>query len=45
EVQSDMQKGQAAGISGTPSFTINGKLLVGAQPYATFAQAIEQELS
>ena len=45
EVTDDMAKGQAAGVSGTPSFTINGKLLVGAQPYATFAQMIDAELS
>ncbi|MFN7134463.1 MAG: DsbA family protein, partial [Myxococcales bacterium] len=32
QVQKDMQQGQAAGVSGPPSFVINGELLVGAQP-------------
>jgi hypothetical protein len=33
---------QEAGIQGTPSFLINGRPLVGAQPLRTFAQAIEE---
>jgi predicted DsbA family dithiol-disulfide isomerase len=32
------------GLSGTPSFFINGRLLVGAQPYESFAQVIDEEL-
>ncbi len=35
---------QDAGIQGTPSFNINGRVLVGAQPLETFEQAIEEEL-
>ncbi len=45
EVKSDMQDGQNAGISGTPSFFINGIKVVGAQPYSTFQQIIEAELA
>jgi protein-disulfide isomerase len=41
----DMTDGQAAGVSGTPTFVINGTLVVGAQPYATIKAAIDQELS
>jgi len=37
--------GSSLGVSGTPSFFINGKLLVGAQPYATFKQAVDQALA
>lgn len=43
-VDDDMALGQKVGVSGTPSFFINGKMLVGAQPYATFKAAIEEGL-
>ncbi len=54
-VTADMNDGQTAGVSGTPSFVIgkldsagtkviNGKLLVGAQPYASFQAAIDSLL-
>jgi protein-disulfide isomerase len=36
--------GQDAGIQGTPSFDINGRVLVGAQPLEVFEQATEEEL-
>ena len=45
EVQKDFADGQAAGISGTPSFFINGQKLVGAQPFSAFQQIIEAELA
>jgi protein-disulfide isomerase len=44
QVKQDGLDGQAAGINGTPSFFINGELLLGAQPYETFQQAIEAAL-
>lgn len=44
QVQADFTEGQGFGISGTPGFIINGKLLVGAQPFAAFEQIIEAEL-
>ncbi|HXV26863.1 MAG TPA: DsbA family protein [Candidatus Paceibacterota bacterium] len=44
EVDADFEAGQAAGVSGTPSFFVNGKLLVGAQPFSAFQQAIDAEL-
>lgn len=40
----DLAEGQAVGVSGTPTFYINGKQLVGALPYATIKAAIEEEL-
>jgi len=43
-VKKDVSDGTAAGVSGTPSFIINGKLVVGAQPYASFEQVIEAAL-
>ena len=39
-----MEEGQRYGLSGTPSFFINGRLIVGAQPYDSFAQVIDEEL-
>lgn len=44
-VQRDYEAGQSLGVSGTPTFFINGKMLVGAQPYQAFAQIIDQELA
>jgi protein-disulfide isomerase len=45
EVQKDFADGQAAGVTGTPGFFINGKLVEGAQPFEVFAQIIEKELN
>ena len=45
EVDKDMVDGQSAGISGTPGFLINGRLLSGAQPFASFKAAIDAELA
>jgi protein-disulfide isomerase len=41
----DMADGQAAGVSGTPTFFINGVSVVGAQPYAAIKAVIDQELA
>jgi len=43
-VNKDIAEGTAAGVSGTPSFFINGKKVVGAQPYSVFEAAIEAAL-
>ena len=43
-VQADSNYGQSIGVSGTPAFFINGKKLVGAQPYSSFQAAINAEL-
>lgn len=42
-VEKDFREGQDAGISSTPSFVINGRVLVGPQPLETFEQVIEEE--
>jgi len=44
EIKKSVEEGQRYGLSGTPSFFINGRLLVGAQPYEGFAQVIDEEL-
>jgi protein-disulfide isomerase len=41
-VAQDFQKGQQAGISGTPTFIINGEVLAGFQPVGVFEDAIER---
>jgi protein-disulfide isomerase len=45
EVQHDFEDGQAAGVSGTPAFFINGLMISGAQPFSEFERIIEQELA
>ncbi len=42
-VQADFEAGQGAGVSGTPTFEINGRRLVGFQPLETFEQLVEEE--
>ena len=44
-VQADASEGEKIGVRGTPSFVINGKLLVGAQPYEAFKSAIDAALA
>ncbi|MGD8399055.1 MAG: thioredoxin domain-containing protein [Anaerolineae bacterium] len=44
EIEEDLRAGQQAGVGGTPSFLLNGELLVGAYPYKAFAEKIESYL-
>jgi len=44
EVESDARAAAALGVSGTPTFFINGIALVGAQPLAQFRSVIDGEL-
>lgn len=41
-VAADFEEGQSIGITGTPSFLINGTPVVGAQPTEVFEQVIEE---
>jgi protein-disulfide isomerase len=43
-VQADAQEGRSAGVTGTPTFFINGQLLAGARPYTEFRALIERVL-
>jgi protein-disulfide isomerase len=45
QVQQDAQEGTQAGVTGTPSFFINGVPSSGSQPLDTFARTIDEELS
>jgi protein-disulfide isomerase len=41
-VAADFEEGQQLGISGTPTFVINGEILAGLQPTEVFEQTIER---
>lgn len=43
-VKDDFALGENVGVSGTPTFFINGQMLVGAQPFAAFQVIIDEEL-
>jgi protein-disulfide isomerase len=45
EVQADVSYGAKVGVSGTPTFFVNGVKVTGAQPYSVFKQIIDAELS
>ena len=45
EVDKDFQEGAGLGLTGTPSFFINGKQIVGAQPFAAFQKIVDGELA
>jgi protein-disulfide isomerase len=45
EVQSDVEEGARYGVTGTPAFFINGRLLGGAQPLQAFTEVIDEELA
>src|SRR5699024_4872350 len=42
-IDEDFNEGQAIGVTGTPTFVINGIPIVGAQPLDTFTDVIENE--
>jgi protein-disulfide isomerase len=45
QIQADMSAGSAVGASGTPTFFITGKRVVGALPFDSFKQVIDAELA
>jgi protein-disulfide isomerase len=45
EVNKDMADGSKAGVTGTPSFFINGQMLTGARPFEQFKEVIDLELA
>ena len=44
QVESDKAKAREVGASGTPTFFVNGRKLVGAQPVAAFKKLIDEQL-
>ncbi|MEW5896892.1 MAG: thioredoxin domain-containing protein [Nanoarchaeota archaeon] len=45
EIEADIADGQSYGITGTPAFFVNGRLISGAQPYEVFVDEIEAVLA
>lgn len=43
-VEADVAHGRAIGVTGTPTFFINGRRLVGSQPLEAFREAVEEAL-
>jgi protein-disulfide isomerase len=43
-VENDIKDGNAVGVSGTPAFFINGRMISGAQPFDAFKRIIDEEL-
>jgi protein-disulfide isomerase len=43
-IQQDTEMGKSNGIQGTPSFIINDKIIVGAQPFSEFKKVIDKEI-
>jgi protein-disulfide isomerase len=44
-IAEDYNYGESLGITGTPTFFINGRFVSGAQPYETFVTIIDEELA
>jgi protein-disulfide isomerase len=44
-IKSNFDDGASLGVTGTPAFFINGRMLVGAQPIEQFREVINDELS
>lgn len=45
EVLNDVEEGASYGVTGTPAFFINGRLIAGAYPFEEFQKIIEEELA
>ncbi|PWH17184.1 MAG: hypothetical protein DDG60_02775 [Anaerolineae bacterium] len=45
KVQSDLRYGLSIGVNSTPTFFVNGIIIIGAQPFDVFQQVIEKELA
>jgi protein-disulfide isomerase len=43
-IEQDMKSAQQHGVESTPAFFVNGRMLLGAQPFESFRQAIQDEL-
>ncbi len=44
-IEDHMQLGRELGVTGTPTFFINGRMLVGAKPYEELKSVIDEELA
>ena len=44
-IRADMAQGEKLGVNSTPSIFVNGRALVGAQPFEAFKAIIDEELA
>ncbi len=44
-IQAELRQGTEVGVTGTPAYFVNGRLLSGARPFESFAEVIDAELS
>jgi len=44
-IKQDIEEGNRVGVTGTPAFFINGRMITGAQPLDAFVRVIEDELA
>ena len=44
-IAASLQEGGSLGITGTPTFFVNGRILVGALPFEEFVKVIDAELA
>jgi protein-disulfide isomerase len=44
-IQANQEYGEKVGVNGTPAFFINGRMISGARPLASFQEIIEEELA
>lgn len=45
EIDADIAEGSTVGVTGTPSFVINGEVVIGAVPFVEFERVIEDALA
>ena len=45
DIDKDMADASSVGVTGTPAFFINGRMLSGAQPFDKFKEIIDEELA
>jgi protein-disulfide isomerase len=44
-IDRDLRRGAELGVASTPTTFVNGRLVIGAEPYDTFAEMVEEELA
>jgi protein-disulfide isomerase len=44
-IRAELEHGSSVGVTGTPAYFINGRMVSGAQPFPTFAAIIDAELA
>ncbi len=44
-IHADLEEGEALGVTGTPAYFVNGRMLTGARPFEEFKQVIDAEFA